>query len=157
RVIDCMPPRREHPRITRIVEGVSGSVPMRTRFKPRFDYGRIVPWVMRSGNVLHATAGPDALELRSDVDVSAAGQEQSADFTVSAGQRVGFVLSSHSSWQSPPTPIDAQTATGDAEQWWREWAGRSTYDGGWPDVVERSLITLKALTFEPTGGIVAAP
>jgi GH15 family glucan-1,4-alpha-glucosidase len=157
RVIDCMPPRREHPRVTRVVEGLRGSVPMRTRFKPRFDYGRIVPWVMRSGNVINATAGPDALELRSDIELRGHDMEHSADFTVSAGQRVGFVLSSHSSWQPAPSPIDAATAAGDTEEWWREWAGRSTYAGDWADVVERSLITLKALTFEPTGGIVAAP
>ncbi len=157
RVIDCMPPRREHPRIARIVEGVSGSVPMRTRFKPRFDYGSIVPWVMRSGNIIHATAGPDALELRSDVELRGHDMEHSAEFTVTAGQRVGFVLSSHSSWQQPPAPIDPATAAEDTEEWWREWAGRSTYQGDWADVVERSLITLKALTFEPTGGIVAAP
>jgi GH15 family glucan-1,4-alpha-glucosidase len=157
RVIDCMPPRREHPRIARVVEGVRGSVPMRTRFKPRFDYGRIVPWVIRSGNVVHATAGPDALELRSDIELRGHDMEHSAEFTVSAGQRVGFVLSSHDSWQPPPHAIDAATAADDTEEWWRQWAGRSTYDGDWADVVERSLITLKALTFEPTGGIVAAP
>ena len=92
RVIDCMPPRREHPRIARVVEGVRGSVPMRTRFKPRFDYGRIVPWLMRSGNVLHATAGPDALELRSDVELVGHDMEHSAEFTVSEGDRVGFVI-----------------------------------------------------------------
>jgi GH15 family glucan-1,4-alpha-glucosidase len=152
-----MPPRREHPRIARVVEGVRGSVPMRTRFKPRFDYGRIVPWVIRSGNVVHATAGPDALELRSDIELRGHDMEHSAEFTVSAGQRVGFVLSSHDSWQPPPHAIDAATAADDTEEWWRQWAGRSTYDGDWADVVERSLITLKALTFEPTGGIVAAP
>jgi GH15 family glucan-1,4-alpha-glucosidase len=157
RVIDCMPPRREHPRIARVVEGVRGSVPMRTRFKPRFDYGRIVPWLMRSGNVLHATAGPDALELRSDIELRGHDMEHSAEFTVSAGDRVGFVMSWHRSERKPPARIDAATAAGDTEEWWREWAGRSTYDGAWADVVERSLITLKALTYEPTGGIVAAP
>jgi len=156
RVIDCMPPRREHPRIARVVEGVRGSVPMRTRFKPRFDYGRIVPWISRSGGVLHATAGPDALELRSDVPLRGHDMEHSADFTVTAGQRVGFVLSSHSSWDKPPVELDAWTAASDTEAWWREWAGRSTYQGDWADVVERSLITLKGLTYEPTGGIVAA-
>jgi len=156
RVIDCMPPRRRHPRIVRLVEGVSGSVPMRARFKPRFDYGRIVPWLSRSEGSLHATAGPDALELRSDVPLRGHDMEHSAEFTVSAGQRVGFVLSSHLSWESAPQEVDAATAVADTESWWQEWAGRSTYQGDWPDVVERSLVTLKGLTYEPTGGIVAA-
>src|SRR5216117_580624 len=82
RVIDCMPPRRQHPWIARVVEGVRGSVPMRTRFKPRFDYGRTVPWVIRDGNVLYATAGPDAVQLQSDVELRGHDMEHSADFTV---------------------------------------------------------------------------
>jgi GH15 family glucan-1,4-alpha-glucosidase len=157
RVVDCMPPRRDHPRLVRMVEGIRGEVSMRTRFKPRFDYGKTVPWVTRNGNVLSATAGPDALELRSDVPLEGHDFEHSAEFTVSAGQRVGFVLSWHQSWEEPPQAIDAATELMDTEEWWKDWAARSTYSGGWPEDVERSLLTLKGLTFEPTGGIVAAP
>ena len=157
RLVDCMPVRRDQPRLVRVVEGIRGEVPMRTRFKPRFDYGRTRPWVSRDGNILRAAAGPDALELRSDLPLGGHDFEHSAEFTVSAGQTIAFVLSSHSSWEPPPPAIDASTELMGTEKWWRDWAGRSTYRGGWADDVERSLITLKGLTYMPTGGIVAAP
>jgi GH15 family glucan-1,4-alpha-glucosidase len=156
RLVDCMPPRRSHPRIVRVVEGVGGQVPMRMRFTPRFDYGRVRPWVSRTDDAIHAVAGPDALELRSDVPVGGDDLQQTAEFTVGPGQRVGFLLTFHLSWEAPPPPIEPIAAIAETEAWWREWSGRSTYRGGWADVVERSLITLKALTYEPTGGIVAA-
>ena len=157
RVIDCMPPRRERPRVVRVVEGVRGEVPMRTRFKPRFDYGRTRPWVRKVNDALMAAAGPDALELRSDVPLHGRDFQHTGEFTVAPRERVGFVLSSHPSWEAPPTVVDPVTILAETEGWWQEWSSRSTYRGGWAEEVERSFITLKALTYQPTGGIVAAP
>jgi GH15 family glucan-1,4-alpha-glucosidase len=156
RLVDCMPPRGSHPRIVRVVEGVRGEVPMWMRFKPRFDYGRVRPWVSRASDAVSTGAGPDALELRSDVPVGGDDLEHTADFTVAPGQRVAFLLTFHRSWEAPPSAIDPVLTLAETEAWWRGWSGRSTYRGGWAPEVERSLITLKALTYEPTGGIVAA-
>ena len=157
RLVDCMPPRRTHSRMARVVEGVRGEVAMRMSFAPRFDYGRVRPWVSRTGDgVVSAVAGPDALELRSDVPVGGDELRQTAEFTVAAGQRVGFLLTYHPSWEAPPSPVEPASTVAETEAWWRQWSGRSTYRGSWTREVERSLITLKALTYEPTGGIVAA-
>jgi GH15 family glucan-1,4-alpha-glucosidase len=156
RVVDCMPQWRAHSRVVRVVEGVRGEVPMRMRFKPRFDYGRSRPWASQAGDVLRVGAGPDALELRSDVPLHGHDFQHTAEFTVAPEQRVSFLLTSYPSWEVPPSPIDPATTLGETEAWWREWSGRSTYRGGWAEEVERSLITLKALTYAPTGGIAAA-
>ena len=156
RLLDCMPPRGSHSRIVRVVEGVRGKVPMRMRFVPRFDYGRVRPWVSRAGSAVCAVAGPDALELCSDVPVGGDDLQPTAEFTVGPGQRVGFLLTFHPSWEAPPSPIELGPTLAETEAWWEKWSGRSTYRGGWAKEVERSLITLKALTYEPTGGIVAA-
>jgi GH15 family glucan-1,4-alpha-glucosidase len=156
RRIDFMPIRSDHPRLIRVVEGLRGSVPMTTTMRPRFDYGRTRPWVERDGHVVVAQAGPNALELRSDVPLDADSPEISATFRVDAGARVAFTLTSYESWLSAPEPIDPIAAEAGTEGWWSEWAGRSTYRGPWGAEVERSLVTLKALTYAPTGGIVAA-
>jgi GH15 family glucan-1,4-alpha-glucosidase len=156
RLVDCMPPRGSHPRIVGVVEGGRGEVPMRMRFAPRFDYGRVRPWVSRVDGAVCAIAGPDALELRGGVAIGGDDLEQTAEFTVAPGRRVDFLLTSHLSWEPPPAPIEPAATIADTETWWREWSARSTYRGAWTDVVERSLITLKAMTYEPTGGIVAA-
>jgi GH15 family glucan-1,4-alpha-glucosidase len=156
RLLDCMPPRGSHARIVRVVEGMRGEVPMRMRFVPRFDYGRVRPWVSRADSAVCAVAGPDALELRSDVPVGGDDLQQTAEFTVGPGQRVGFLLTFYPSWEAPPSPIELSPTLAETEARWRKWSGRSTYRGGWAKEVERSLITLKALTYEPTGGIVAA-
>jgi GH15 family glucan-1,4-alpha-glucosidase len=156
RLLDCMPPRGSHARIVRVVEGMRGEVPMRMRFVPRFDYGRVRPWVSRADSAVCAVAGPDALELRSDVPVGGDDLQQTAEFTVGPGQRVGFLLTFYPSWEAPPSPIELGPTLAETEARWRKWSGRSTYRGGWAKEVERSLITLKALTYEPTGGIVAA-
>jgi GH15 family glucan-1,4-alpha-glucosidase len=156
-VVDCFALRGSNPAVVRVVEGVRGRVPMRTRFKPRFDYGRILPWVEQRDGAVVATAGPDAVELRSDVALRGQDFQHTAEFTVGAGQRVGFVLTGYCSWEVAPKPIDP-VATLDATQaWWSRWSSRNTYRGRWSDEVGRSLITLKALTYQPTGGIVAAP
>jgi len=145
RLVDCMPPHGSHPRIVRVVEGVQGEIAMRMRFTPRFDYGRVRPWVSRVDGAVCAIAGPDALELRGDVSIGGDDLEQTAEFTLAPGQRVGFLLTSHLSWEAPPAPSEPAVTIAETEAWWREWSGRSTYRGPWAEPVERSLITLKAL------------
>jgi GH15 family glucan-1,4-alpha-glucosidase len=157
RLTDCMPVREDQPRVVRVVEGVSGSVTLAMRMSPRFGYGAILPWMAEESGVVTAGAGPEALELRADVPLRRDGTDAVAEFVVAPGERVGFVLSSYASWEDPPAPIEADAVLAATEEWWRAWSGRSTYTGGWAAEVERSLITLKALTYAPTGGIVAAP
>lgn len=158
-VIDCMPrPRPNEPDLIRIVEGRRGRVPMRLELVIRFDYGAIVPWVRRRNDrALCATAGPDTLVFHAGVPVHGEGLKTVADFTVGVGQRVSFVLQWHASHVPPPPPLNAGAALAETERWWHGWSGRCKYQGPYRDTVLRSLITLKALTYEPTGGIVAAP
>jgi GH15 family glucan-1,4-alpha-glucosidase len=129
---------------------------MRTRVRARFDYGSIVPWVSIGDGSVAIGAGPDALRLWADMPLREDGADVTAEFAVGVGDRVGFVLDWHPSWEAPPRPVHAQEAVSSTAAWWRAWSGRSTYRGRWPAEVERSLITLKALTYAPTGGIVAA-
>jgi GH15 family glucan-1,4-alpha-glucosidase len=158
RVIDFMPPRDREPDLVRIVEGVSGRVNVEMELVIRFDYGSIVPWVRRVNNSLLAIAGPDALSLWSPVPTSGHDLTTRATFEVAAGERRAFVLAWHPSHESLEKPIDDPVrALADALAWWGGWTARCTYDGPWRDQVLRSLITLKALTYAPTGGIVAAP
>jgi GH15 family glucan-1,4-alpha-glucosidase len=157
RVVDCMPPRQWDPDVARIVEGVRGRVPMRMELTIRFDYGSIVPWVRHIDGALHAVAGPDSVWLRTPVPVRGENWTSLADFTVAEGERVPFMLTWHASHRPAPRRIDPVQALGDTEAWWGQWASRIDYGGGWQDAVIRSLLTLKALTYAPTGGIVAAP
>jgi GH15 family glucan-1,4-alpha-glucosidase len=157
RVVDCMPPRQTDPDVARVVEGVSGRVPMRMELIVRFDYGSIVPWVRHVDGGLHAVGGPDSVWLRTPVRVRGRNLTSVAEFTVAEGERVPFMLTWHWSHKQAPRVIDPVKAVRDTERWWREWAGQLTYDGPWRDAVCRSLVTLKALTYSPTGGIVAAP
>jgi GH15 family glucan-1,4-alpha-glucosidase len=157
RVIDCMPPRREEADLFRVVEGIKGAVRMRMELRIRFDYGSIVPWVRRTPTGLAAIAGPDAIELNTDVPLRGRDLTTYADFTVREGQSQPFSLIWHPSTDPPPPPLDPRWAIDRTEQWWREWATRCTYEGEWRDAVVRSLLTLKALTYAPTGGLVAAP
>jgi GH15 family glucan-1,4-alpha-glucosidase len=156
RVVDCMPPRHHEPDVVRIVEGVSGHVDMAMELIARFDYGHIVPWVQTIDGALRAIGGPDALSLWTPVPTRAVDLTTRAEFTVHAGERVPFVLAWHLSHEPPPAPVEPMAAVADTEAWWHEWSSTCTYDGPWRDAVMRSLITLKALTFAPTGGIVAA-
>jgi len=156
RIIDCMPPDEDIPNVVRVVEGVRGTVAMRMELVIRFDYGWIVPWVRRTESGLLAIGGPDALLLQTPVSTRGEGLTTVARFTVGAGERVPFVLTHLPSIAPAPALIDADAAIQSAEQWWRAWAARCTYQGEWREAVERSLITLKALTYSPTGGIVAA-
>jgi GH15 family glucan-1,4-alpha-glucosidase len=157
RVVDCMPPRQSDPDVARVVEGVSGRVPMRMELTIRFDYGSIVPWVRREEGALHAIAGPDSVWLRTPVRVRGENLSTMADFTVAEGERVPFMLTWHASHRPAPRRFDPVKAVDDTGAWWGEWASGIDYRGGWQDAVIRSLLTLKALTYAPTGGIVAAP
>jgi GH15 family glucan-1,4-alpha-glucosidase len=157
RIIDCMPLSNARLDIVRIVEGVRGRVTVRMELIIRFDYGSIVPWVRRPDHALLATAGPDTLELHSDVEHHGENMRTVAEFHVSAGERKSFTLNHRASHEATHAAIDAGQAVNTTEREWREWSERCTYHGPWRDVVVRSLITLKALTYVPTGGIVAAP
>ena len=157
RVTDFFPIRDETPHLVRIVEGLSGSVTMKLDLVIRFDYGETVPWVRRLDGMLTAVAGPNGVALRTPVPTRGKGLSTAADFTVVAGERVPFVLSWYPSHLSPPPPPDAAAALAYTLGWWQEWSSRCTHAGPWRQAVVRSLITLKALTYAPTGGIVAAP
>jgi len=156
RLIDCMPPGEETPNLIRLVEGVEGEVSLRMELIVRFDYGWVVPWVRRADGCLTAVGGPDALVLRTPVATHGENFTTVSEFRVRAGERIPFVLSWHSSNAPPPPALDAGATIAHAEAWWRGWAARATFHGPWRDAVVRSLITLKALTYSPTGGIVAA-
>jgi GH15 family glucan-1,4-alpha-glucosidase len=157
RVIDFMPPRDEVPDLVRMVEGVSGTVRMRSELVLRFDYGRLVPWVRKLGDDLLAIAGADSVLFRSDVETRGEGLTTTSDFLVTAGQRVAFHLSWHPSHIEPVAQPDAYEELERALATWRTWSARMSYEGAWQEEVRHSLMVLKALTFRPTGGIVAAP
>jgi GH15 family glucan-1,4-alpha-glucosidase len=158
RVIDFMPPRETKPDIVRIVEGLDGEVVMRTELVIRLDYGSVVPWIQRvDGRTLRAVGGPDGLVLRTPIVLQADGMTHAAEFTVRAGDRVPFVLTWHPSHEELPKAIDPEQALEDTESFWRDWIDGCRYEGEYPEAVRRSLIVLKALTYLPTGGIVAAP
>ncbi len=159
KVIDFMPQRDRAPDVVRIVEGVSGSVEMRGVLRLRFDYGHVIPWMRRDDGHRIAVAGPDSVWLRSEPEVHTYGKDFStrSEFTVSAGEKVAFVLTWHPSHEPRPRLIDPHDALRASLEDWRTWAARCTYRGPYRDAVMRSLVTLKALTYAPTGGIVAAP
>ncbi|MCQ8194820.1 glycoside hydrolase family 15 protein [Streptomyces rugosispiralis] len=159
KVIDFMPQRDRAPDVVRIVEGVSGSVEMLGVLRLRFDYGRVVPWMRRTDGHRIAIAGPDSVWLRSEPEVRTYGEDFStrSEFTVSAGDRVAFVLTWHPSHEPRPRPIDPHQSLRASLEDWRGWAARCRYEGPYRDAVMRSLITLKALTYAPSGGVVAAP
>jgi GH15 family glucan-1,4-alpha-glucosidase len=160
RVIDFMPSGETQPDIVRIVEGIEGDVAMHVDLKVRFGYGKHIPWIKVDRNRATLTSGPSALLFESPVtlapDWEAARVESS--FVVRAGDHLPFALTFFPSHERRAREeIDVDKALEHTERYWREWAGRCTYEGRFRDAVVRSLITLKALTYEPTGGIVAAP
>jgi GH15 family glucan-1,4-alpha-glucosidase len=157
RVVDCMPLSNERWDVVRIVEGLSGHVAMRMELVIRFDYGSIVPWVRKRGDVLLATAGPDTLELRTPISVRGESMKTVAEFSVSPGERKPFVLNYRPSHEPTEPAVDPEQALTATENAWRSWSARCSYQGRWRDAVVRSLITLKALTYAPTGGIIASP
>jgi GH15 family glucan-1,4-alpha-glucosidase len=157
RAIDFMPPRGKAPDIVRIVEGLDDEVPMRSELVIRFDFGHIVPWVRRVDDARVAIAGPDGLCFRTPVRVRGEDFTTVSDFTVEPGQRIPFVLTWFPSHQELPEKIDPEQALADTEEYWLDWAGRCLHVGDYHDEIHQSLLVLKALTFAPTGGIVAAP
>ena len=157
RVIDFMPPRGHAPDVVRIIEGVHGSVVMRSELRLRFDYGLVVPWVRHHDDMVEAIAGPDRVRLRTPAPTRGKEMSTVSDFTVRAGDRVPFVLTWNPSHESPPKPVDAEHALRDTLRFWTDWAQRGNpVHGPYRDAIKRSLLTLKALTYHPTGGIVAA-
>jgi GH15 family glucan-1,4-alpha-glucosidase len=158
RVIDFMPPRETSPEVVRIVEGIRGRVQMRTELVIRFDYGSIVPWVRRTnGQARIAIGGPDALCFRTPVSIRGEDLRTVGEFVVLARQRVPLTLTWFPSHTKVPAPVDPEQALRETDEYWRRFCGQLRYDGEWSDPVRRSLMVLKALTYAPTGGIVAAP
>jgi GH15 family glucan-1,4-alpha-glucosidase len=159
RVTDLMPQRDRAPDLVRVVEGLRGTVTMHGILRLRFDYGSIVPWVRRSDGHRVAVAGPDSVWLRSEPPVHTWGEDfcTHSEFTVQEGERVAFVLTWHPSHEPRPPLVHPFTSLESSVADWQAWTARCRYDGPYRDEVIRSLITLKALTYAPTGGIVAAP
>ncbi|NEC89122.1 glycoside hydrolase family 15 protein [Streptomyces sp. SID12501] len=157
RVTDFMPPRDGAPQLIRIVEGVSGRVPMRSALRMRFSYGRVVPWVHKHEGRTVAVAGPDSVWFDTTAETYGKSLTTYADFTVAPGDRIAFTISWEPSHKQPPALPEPEQSLDATEEFWREWVEQCTYHGPYREAVVRSLITLKALTYAPTGGIVAAP
>ena len=161
-LIDFMPPRGSHSDVVRIVRGVRGKVAMHMDLVLRFDYGLTVPWVTMHEGELHAVAGPNMAVLRTECTSGKRAEVRGdklttvSDFTVRRGDQQCFVLTYANSIEKVPKPIRPDDALQDTEKFWLDWIGRSQYKGDYAEAVERSLLTLKALTYRPTGGIVAA-
>ncbi|MGE3519962.1 MAG: glycoside hydrolase family 15 protein, partial [Vicinamibacterales bacterium] len=155
-VIDFMPVRTALPDVVRIVVGRRGRVRMRMDLSIRFDYGSIVPWVRKVNNGIIAVGGPDSLLLQTPVELHGEAFHTVAGFEVAEGERVPFDLTWFPSHRAPARDIDAEEALTQTERWWTEWSERCAYDGPWREAVVRSLVTLKALTYLPSGAIVAA-
>ena len=156
-IIDFMPFRDDYSNIVRLVIGDAGEVPMHLELILRFGYGAIVPWVTRlDSTTISAIAGPDMVILQSPIRLRGEGLKTIGDFTLAAGHRIPFVLTYCASHQPPPKSIDAEAALRRTKDLWTGWASKCNYRGPWSDQVIRSLITLKALTYAPTGGMVAA-
>lgn len=157
-LVDFMPPRGVASDLVRLVKGVRGRVAMHVEFVVRLDYGSLVPWVTRlADGTLRAIAGPDMLVLRTPAPLRGKNLKTIAEFTVDEGQTVPFVLSYGASYRDAPAKIDWQAAFKDTISFWKDWSGRIKEDGKYASAVRRSLMVLKALTYAPTGGIVAAP
>ncbi len=161
RVLDFMPLRGSHSHVVRVVNGLKGAVAMRGTLAIRFSYGQAVPWVTRTERGIRAVAGPDAVELQTDAPLRGEDFKTISDSTVREGESVSFVLSygryGDYSERSIGYLVDTKKAYEQTHDFWKNWCSKGTYKGPYADMVERSLITLKALSFQPTGGIVAAP
>jgi GH15 family glucan-1,4-alpha-glucosidase len=156
RITDCMPIREDHPQVVRLVQGIRGTVRVRAELCIRFDYGEAIPWVTRNDHLLTATAGPNAVALWTRAETHGEHLRTVSEITVREGEQIPYVLTWYPSHQAPPRPQDPWYLVANTEEWWRTWSSACTYEGDYSDAVLRSLITLKALTYEPTGGIVAA-
>jgi GH15 family glucan-1,4-alpha-glucosidase len=157
RVIDFMPPRGKAPDIVRIVEGIRGHVDMFSELVIRFDYGGTIPWVRRIADGRIAVGGPDALCFRTPVEHRGENLRTIGEFRVRKGERIPFTLTWYRSNERPPRAINPEHAYRDAVEYWEDWADSCAYRGKWKDEVQSSLAVLKALTYAPTGGMVAAP
>jgi GH15 family glucan-1,4-alpha-glucosidase len=157
RLTDFMPPRGTAPDIVRIVEGLRGEVEMSSELIIRFDYGSTIPWVRRIDDGRIAVAGPDGLCFRTPVENRGENMRTIGEFTVREGDRVPFVLTWYPSNEQPPPAIDPELSLRETMDYWNDWTAQCDYDGKWCEEVHQSLIVLKALTYAPTGGIVAAP
>jgi GH15 family glucan-1,4-alpha-glucosidase len=161
-VTDFMPPRGKHSDVVRMVHAVSGRVKMHMDMVLRFDYGLTVPWVTKHGEELHAVAGPDLAVLRSQclsgkpAELKGEDMKTVSDFILRKGDKVCFTLTYGNSFEAVPDPISPENALKDTHDYWCEWSDRATYKRQYADAVQRSLMTLKALTYRPTGGMVAA-
>ena len=156
RLIDFMSLGSDVADVVRIVEGIRGSVQMEMHLTLRPDYGSAIPWIRRTEDGLTAIAGPDLLRLRSPVPITNADFETTASFSVAEGQRLAFDLTWSPSHLPQPEELDVAMALERTESFWRQWSKACSYEGEWRDVVIRSALTLKALTYLPTGGLVAA-
>jgi GH15 family glucan-1,4-alpha-glucosidase len=157
-IIDFMPPRGKASDIIRLVNGERGKIDLWTELVIRFGYGAVVPWVTHSErDTWQAIAGPDMLLLHADVDMKGENLKSVGRFTIKQGERVSFVLTHCQSHLAPPNKPDVDCALADTEHFWREWVAKGQQAQPWPDAATRSLITLRALIYGPTGGIVAAP
>jgi GH15 family glucan-1,4-alpha-glucosidase len=156
-VSDCMPPRGRDPDLLREVRVRHGRVPMRLELRVRFGYGATVPWVLGSGRRVVFLAGPDCLTLYLDPAWEIVGDQLVSRFAVGEGERATFLLRWHPSHEPEPPMGNPSRAIEEAESWWCEWSGRFRDAGPYGEAVLRSLLTLKALTYSPTGGLVAAP
>lgn len=157
RIIDFMPLRGQAPDIVRIVEGVTGEVPVAMELAIRFEYGKVVPWVRRAHGALLAVAGPDALAFYGDFPVRGRGLKTVGEVVVKPGQRVSSVLTWYPSHQSVPERLDPVAELSEATAWWRAWSDRCRYEGPYRQAVVDSMLVLKGLTFAPTGATIAAP
>jgi GH15 family glucan-1,4-alpha-glucosidase len=156
-LIDLMPTHTAAPEVVRVVVGNRGVVRMRMELVIRFDYGSIMPWVERKNGGLNAIAGPDLIRLVTPVETRGENMKTVAEFDVREGDRVPFVLTWSPSHEPPPDPVAAEPAIAATVEHWKSWIDKCTLGGPHAALVRRSLLTLKALTFAPTGGIVAAP
>jgi GH15 family glucan-1,4-alpha-glucosidase len=155
-LVDCMPPRAKATEVVRLVIGRRGNVPMRMQLIIRFDYGSIVPWVRRTKSGIRAIAGPDLVEVCTPLELHGENMTTIAEFTVAKGQTIPIVLSWQPSHMPAHCPKAGEDIVRDTEKWWQEWSSHCTYKGTYQKQVLRSLITLKAMTYAPTGGVVAA-
>ena len=156
RLTDFMPIREHYPVVMRLVTGLRGQVAIKAKLVMRFDYGAIRPWVTKTDHSLEARAGPDALILRSPIPTHGEGFSSVAEFTLTEGQSVPFALQWYPSHQEPPESRSVGDALAETANWWTDFAHTNTYSGPYHEAVQTSLLTLKAMTYAPTGGIVAA-
>lgn len=155
-LVDFMPPRGEHSHVVRMVRGVRGKVAMKMDLVIRFDYGRTIPWVTSVDHELRAIAGSDMVLLRADAPLRGEGMTTQSEFAVRAGETVSFTLTSLSSMGKVPAAQPAEAALKETQDFWKEWNEKNKYRGPYAEAVERSLMTLKGMTYRPSGGIVAA-